>query len=108
MNAAFELLPLPASGSFVRRIEGQRGARLTAYAGVALIVKRKEWDPVGARVRAHVGHRPAGKRTHFPKNLAVGKGERLHLAEVRAARRLIAAQPGKPHVVGRKRAEERL
>ena len=61
-----------------------------------------------AGVRPHVGHRPGGERAHLAQDLAVRQRERFDLAEVRPARRLIAAQRREPDVVVRKRAEERL
>ena len=88
-----------------RSFDGSSGSVVhgrAADARVALIVEREQRDVVRAGVRPHVGHRPGRERAHLPKDLAVRQRERFDLAEVRPARRLIAAQRREPHVVGRR------
>src|SRR5438034_1204014 len=99
MDPAFELLPLPAAGARVRRIEGRRCARLAPDAGEAIFVQRKQRDVVRLCVVPDVFGRPGGERTDFLEDLASWQGERLDFGEVRPRWRLVAAQSSEPHVV---------
>src|SRR3954465_12999794 len=99
VNPALQFLAAPSSRTIVRRIEGQRRARLAADAGVAAVVLRQQRNPVLLRVAPHVGGRPLSERTDLADQDVVAEREELRLRERGARRRLLAAKAGEPGVV---------
>ena len=102
----------PASGPASGRSAGCRDraaarARLAADAGVAELVERQQRDVVVLGVRPDVARRPAGERRDARDRL-LRQPERLDFLQVRARRRLVAAQRRVPRVVARERREQRL
>src|SRR5580658_2005819 len=84
VNAALQLLAAPAARARVIGIDGRRGARRAADAGVALIVERQRRDAAALQVGPHIGVGPVGERAHFEQLMAGGQLEIIQGLEVRA------------------------
>ncbi len=99
MDAAFDFLAGPATGAGVVGIGRDRGAGLTADAGVALVVERQEWDAeVGAELPDVAGG-PIGEGAELEDGDAGGKGKVGAFFKGGAAAGLLAAEAGKPEFV---------
>src|SRR5262249_54221238 len=91
VNAALELLSLPAAGSGIRGIERQRCARLASNARIADLIERQERNGVPGRIVPDLLRRPASQRADLADDLAARQRKRLDFFELRSRRRLLTA-----------------
>src|SRR5205814_7597534 len=77
VNPAFQLLPLPAAGARIVRVERRRRTRLAPDTGVAHLVQREQLNAVLLGVGPHVLHRPGRQRAHTLDHLSTREPERL-------------------------------
>src|SRR6266851_692957 len=108
MDPALQLLPLPPSGTRIRRIEWPRRARLAPDAGVPELVQRQQRNRMRLCVVPHLLRGPPRERADLPNRLPARQRERLDLREIGPRRRLLAAESREPRVVGLQRGKERL
>src|SRR5262249_3315208 len=104
----FEFLSLPASRSWMGRIEREGGAWLAADARVACLVQRQQRNVVRVRVVPYVSCGPPCQRADLPNDLPAGQAERFDPAERRARWRLLTPQTREPRVVPFERGEQRF
>ena len=107
MNAALELLSLPAAGPQVLGVEWRRRAGLAADARVAAVVEGQERDGVRLRVGPHVLVRPGGQRADLAEDFPRWQAEVFDRLQVGARRRLLAPEAGEPDVVRLERSKQR-
>src|ERR1051325_7610206 len=106
MDAAFQLVGAgPAAGALLLVRRDRPGARDAADRPEADIVERVVRDLVDADVGPDALLVPIGEREELPDVVALRP---LQLRGRRAARRLVAADPGDPRVVGLERVQQRL
>src|SRR4029453_9571848 len=107
VDAALELLALPAPRAGIFGIEGDGCAGLATDARVADVVQREQRYLVRLRVHPDVLRRPHRKRAHFAERPSRRQTKRLHFGEIRPRRGLLTAQAREPHIVRVERRKER-
>src|SRR5215208_2769082 len=98
MDAAFELVgACPTAGPLLFLGARRPGARNAADRAEAHVVERVVGNLVDGDVGPDPLLVPVGERVQLPDAVALGP---LHLRRGRAARRLVAADPGNPGAIG--------
>src|SRR5439155_3748172 len=106
MDAAFERVGAgPAAGALLFLWPGRTRARDAADRAEADVVERVVRDLVDGDVGPDALLVPIRERMQLPDVVALRP---LHLRRGRAARRLVAADPGDPRLVGLERLPQRL
>src|SRR3989442_9218798 len=106
VDSALELVGAgPAAGALLLVRADRARARYAADRAEADVVERVVRDLVDGDVGPDALLVPVRERVHLPDVVALRP---LHLRRSRAARRLVAADPGDPGVVGLERLQQRL
>src|ERR1700679_654842 len=108
VDAALLLLAAPASGTGIGGIGREAGARFTADAGVALVIKRDQRDIVTTGIDPNVLCGPFRQRADLTDGLTARQSEVVDLPQRGPALRLLATQAGEPERIDIQRTEEWL
>src|SRR5260370_23685135 len=108
MDAAFQLLAGPSARTYVLGIGRKRCAGSASYAGVALVIKRKDRDVPPLQVSPHVGVGPIRKRAYFQQLLSGWKAKMIDRLQIGSSRRVLATQSGEPDAVVVESSKERF
>src|SRR5215470_11273906 len=108
MDAAFEFLTAPATGTRVLGVIWDGGTGFAPDAEIAAVVLRQIFDLVLGGELPNLGPSPRGKRADFGQAFTGRELVQLGLLKIFTRRRLLAAKSSEPEFVRSKGFQQRI